>query len=211
MNILHLLAHTHLCHTNIFVAAARSGPVGQTSWASLLCRMRYLQWDEALRPDGGKVQLCAVAGPVSIGHKEAAGVAFQNAILRLAGLLGEPLAKVPAGTDVARTQRRMPRSAIFSLVTVPLPPPCAPISHVIHLSPARDRSLAMHVTQAGPARKIMTRTRGPAQSRPPPCPAVQAPQTWRSRPRGERPRQMTQQFCLSCKWDECMNNLPPPL
>ena len=51
--------------------------------------MLFLEWDEAQRPEGGKLLLRSCSGPLSISHKEPAGVAFQNAILRKAGLLGE--------------------------------------------------------------------------------------------------------------------------
>ena len=50
--------------------------------AKLLC------WDESLRPEGGSLVLRSVAGPLSIGYKEAAGIAFQTAILKQHGLLG---------------------------------------------------------------------------------------------------------------------------
>lgn len=52
---------------------------------------KFLCWDESLRPVGGSVVLGSVAGPISIAYKEAAGIAFQTAILRQHGLLGAML------------------------------------------------------------------------------------------------------------------------
>ena len=52
--------------------------------------MKFIEWDATLCPPEGKALiLCRCAGPVSVGHKEPAGISFQNAVLTQKGLIGE--------------------------------------------------------------------------------------------------------------------------
>ena len=77
--------------------------------------MRLLEWDEALRPEGGKLLLRPCAGPLSISYKEPAGVAFQNAILRQQGLLGENWERCSRNRGTAKRRYRDLAIAIFSV------------------------------------------------------------------------------------------------
>jgi hypothetical protein len=58
-------------------------------------------FDERLRPENGHQLLHMVAGPISISYKEPAGIAFQTAVLKQQGLLGEVTlhAKISASVD----------------------------------------------------------------------------------------------------------------
>ena len=52
--------------------------------------MKYISWDAALcPPEGTALIICMCAGPVSVGHKEPAGISFQRAILTQKGLLSK--------------------------------------------------------------------------------------------------------------------------
>lgn len=48
-----------------------------------------LEYDPELVPEGGREIKHLCAGPLSVGHKEAAGIAFQTAVLRQSGFLSE--------------------------------------------------------------------------------------------------------------------------
>lgn len=51
-------------------------------------RRMFLEFDEGKRHPEGHVVLHLVAGPVSLGIKEPAGIAFHTTVLRQQGLLG---------------------------------------------------------------------------------------------------------------------------
>ena len=51
--------------------------------------VRYLEFAEELRPEGGQLIACSVAGPIPCGSKDAAGFYFHLKALKQAGLWGE--------------------------------------------------------------------------------------------------------------------------
>ena len=59
--------------------------------------MKYISWDAALcPPEGTALIICMCAGPVSVGHKEPAGISFQRAILTQKGLLSKWTSSIDA-------------------------------------------------------------------------------------------------------------------